>query len=110
MSHLPPPFTAPRFQRYENCVDFGGEERGGREKGSPVPLSDEAGVRVCKAFVSRLCMGAGAWVIMWVDISAVVCVHGKCALDINYRLGQRLPVGLDTVMCRSQCSLNPVCI
>ena len=54
-------------------------------------MSDEAGVRACKAFVSRLCMGAGAWEMMWVDISSVVYVHGKCALENDCRLRQRLP-------------------
>jgi hypothetical protein len=67
-------------------IDFAGARcGGGREEGSPVPLSDEAGVRACKAFVlRRLCMGAGALVIRWGDISAVACVHGKCARCVNY--------------------------
>ena len=55
-------------------------------------LSDEVGVRACEAFELRLCMGAGAWVIKWGDISAVSCVHGKCARCVNNILGQRLPV------------------
>jgi hypothetical protein len=54
------------------------------QEGSPVPLSDEAGVWACEEFVSRMCMGAGAWVIMWGAISAVTCVRGKCARDVNY--------------------------
>jgi hypothetical protein len=46
--------------------DFAGARcGGGREEGSPVPLSDEVGVRACKA-LSRLCIGVGAWVIMCV--------------------------------------------
>jgi hypothetical protein len=39
-------------------------------------------VRACEAFVLRLCMGAGAWVIKWGDISAVACVHGKRSSNI----------------------------
>ena len=54
-------------------------------------MSDEVGVRACEAFVLRLCMGAGAWVIKWGDISAVACVHGKCARCLNYILGAPVP-------------------
>ena len=64
--------------RVRDIIDFAGARYGGgREEGAPVPLSDEAGVWACQAFVSRLCMGAGTWAIKWGDISAVVCVPWK---------------------------------